>query len=254
MSNGSQHQTDQFDRDTIESLLTALNDKLAEADLYGDIYVIGGAALILEYGADRRTGDIDCAIHREPEAIHTAAAEIANEWPQLPADWLNETAVAHKIPDEPDDAATISFKGSHLTVRTASPERLIAMKIHAGREGDYKDLERLFGITAIKSGYEAKTLTEYHFPHKTIADDIVKRLDTIIESATRTETNAGNIIQAKTGQIKEDTTAKLQERGGTLRPGASSEETVVIRGKGRPADGGTPTKQDRGTPTRTGRG
>ena len=43
MSSGSQHQTDQFDRDTIETLLTGLNDKLAEADLYGDIYISCGA-------------------------------------------------------------------------------------------------------------------------------------------------------------------------------------------------------------------
>ena len=188
MSSGSHHQADEFNKNTIENLLAALNDKLAEKDLYGDIYVVGGAALILEYGADRRTGDIDCAIQSEPEAIHTAAAEIANEWPELPGDWLNETAaVAHKIPDEPDDAAAISFKGSHLTVRTASAERLIAMKIHAGREDDYKDLEHLFGITGIKNGEEAKALTEYHFPHTTIAADIVKRLDTIIQSVARTE-------------------------------------------------------------------
>ena len=77
MSSGSQHQADEFNKVTIENLLAALNDKLAEKDLYGDIYVVGGAALILEYGADRRTGDIDCAIQREPEAIDPAVAQAA---------------------------------------------------------------------------------------------------------------------------------------------------------------------------------
>ena len=63
MSSGSHHQADEFNKNTIENLLAALNDKLAEKDLYGDIYVVGGAALILEYGADRRTGD--CSASRE---------------------------------------------------------------------------------------------------------------------------------------------------------------------------------------------
>ena len=76
---GSQAGTNDFDKTTIEKLLEELNDKLAERDLYGEIYVVGGAALILEYGANRRTNDIDCAIHQEPEAIHAAAAEIAHE-------------------------------------------------------------------------------------------------------------------------------------------------------------------------------
>ena len=70
------------------------------------------------------------------------------------------------------------------------------MKIHAGREADYKDLEHLFGITGIKNGQEAKALTEYHFPHTTIAADIVKRLDTIIQSVARTEGDTKDMIAA----------------------------------------------------------
>ena len=183
MSSGDRTGSDQLDRTTIRDLLEELNEKLAEKDAYGEVYVVGGAALILEYGADRRTGDVDCLICREAEAIHNAAAEIANARTDLPADWLNETAsIAHKIPEEPDEKARTSFKGSNLTVKTGSPERLIAMKIHAGREQDYEDVRKLLPLTTIKNGQEAKALTEYHFPHDTVADDVVKFLDEMLGS------------------------------------------------------------------------
>lgn len=178
MSSGDRTVSDELDAKTILELFEELNEKLATKDAYGEIYVVGGAALILEYGADRRTGDVDCLINQNAEAIHDAAAEIANSRSELAADWLNETAsITHNIPDEPDQGARTSFRGSNLTVKTGSPERLIAMKIHARREQDYEDIRKLLPQTAIKDGKEAKALTEYHFPHDTVTDDVVDRLD-----------------------------------------------------------------------------
>ena len=93
--------------------------------MYGEMYLVGGAAMILEYEAARATTDIDCVISDGADRIHQAAAEIAAERPGLPADWLNETAAAaHHVPEDPDDKATPSYQGSHLTVRTVIDIRL----------------------------------------------------------------------------------------------------------------------------------
>ncbi len=186
MSTGPSQGPEGLDKATIERLLKKLNDKLAENDRTGEIYVVGGAALILEYGAARRTSDVDCMVLREPDAVHAAAAEIMQEEAGLAPDWLNETAAAaHKIPDETDENARTSFTDSHLTVRSASPEWLVAMKLHAGREHDYQDVRQLLRDAGINSGEDAKRLTEYHFPHTTVADDVVARIDEMIQTGVK---------------------------------------------------------------------
>ena len=171
-------------------LLDELNEKLAEHDVRGEMYVVGGAAMILEYESDRSTTDVDCVVTNGTNRIHQAAAEIAQERPGLGADWLNETAsTAHKIPEDPDKESRPSYQGSHLTVRTASPERMLAMKLHAGRPSDLEDIQQLVKFTRIGSGKEAKRLTEQHFPHSEVPASRVKSVDDAIAKA-RTRTDA----------------------------------------------------------------
>ena len=153
--------------------------------MHGEMYLVGGAAMILEYEAARVTTDIDCVINEGADRIHEAAAEIAAERPGLAGDWLNETAAAaHHVPEDPDDKARPSYQGSHLTVTTASAERMLAMKLHARRGTDLKDIEQLLKFSKVGSGEEAKQLTEQHFPHSEVPADAVRKVDDAITKAS----------------------------------------------------------------------
>ena len=47
-------------------LLGRLNEKLAAAEERGEIYIVGGAMMVLAHGAERRTRDIDCHVQGQP--------------------------------------------------------------------------------------------------------------------------------------------------------------------------------------------
>ena len=87
------------------------------------------------------------------------------------------------MPEDPDQESKPSYKGSHLTVQTASAERMLAMKLHAGRPSDLKDIQQLVRFTNIRNGEEAKRLTEHHFPHTEVPAERVKVVDEAITKA-----------------------------------------------------------------------
>lgn len=181
MSAGSEKPAYSFDRSESLVLLDKLNDKLAERDVEAELYVVGGTAMILEYGAKRRTRDVDCEIRSGHDAVHEAKAEVAQEHGGLDADWVNETAAkTFLIPEEPDDDARVSYKGSHLTVLTASPDRLLAMKLITERESDRPDIMKLVTLSSVTSGADAVRLVQTHFPHKTVDEALVKLVDAVI--------------------------------------------------------------------------
>lgn len=181
MSAGSEKPTYRFDRNESLVLLEKLNDKLAERDVETELYVVGGTAMILEYGAKRRTRDVDCEIRSGHNAVHEAKAEVAQEHGGLDPDWLNETAAkTFLIPEEPDEDARVSYKGSHLTVLTASPDRLLAMKLITERESDRPDIMKLVTLSSVKSGSDAVRLVQTHFPHKKVDDVLVRLVDAVI--------------------------------------------------------------------------
>ena len=74
----------EIDGQTTTELLEELNEKLAEHGVYGEMYVVGGAAMVLTYESSRSTSDIDCVITNESDRIHEAAAQIAAERPEWP--------------------------------------------------------------------------------------------------------------------------------------------------------------------------
>ena len=75
-----------MDGQRLRELLDELNEKLAEHDEVSEMYVLGGAAMILEYESKRSTTDVDCVFTYGTEGIHRAVAEIAEEHPGLEHD------------------------------------------------------------------------------------------------------------------------------------------------------------------------
>jgi hypothetical protein len=149
-------------RDELIALLTEVGRILKEQGLEADIYVVGGAAMALEFDARRITRDVDSALRSEREGFWEAVVLVAERHGLSPG-WINAQATAF-FTNEPDDAASeITLPG--LRIAVASPEHLIAMKLRAMRNRDMDDLEVLFRHVGITDPQQAADI------HNRLFDD-----------------------------------------------------------------------------------
>jgi hypothetical protein len=144
-----------FDRDKIIELLTELGRRLSAKGVAGRLYVVGGAAMVLEFDTRRATRDIDAIFH-PPTTVADEAASMATDL-GLPPAWLSSAAQAFiPLPDE--DPVSLDVEG--LQVALSSPANLLAMKMAAGRPQDLTDLVVLFRHLKIKSPEQAVDMAE----------------------------------------------------------------------------------------------
>ena len=140
-------------------LFDRLNEKLERAEQHGELYIVGGAMMALAYDAQRVTEDVDSHIRQGRDAVSEAAAEIADE-EGLSKYWLNEAVTLRHLPEDPDRGERRVYANTHLTVQGASMNRLIAMKLHAGRVPDLADLDILLKAAGVTTRREAERLHE----------------------------------------------------------------------------------------------
>ena len=84
--------TNGFDRDTIIELLTELGRRLSAKGVAGRLYVVGGAAMALEFDTRRTTRDIDAVLHPRTTVADEAASMALDLG--LPPGWLSECSTA----------------------------------------------------------------------------------------------------------------------------------------------------------------
>jgi len=154
-----------MDRDEIVALLTEVGELLRARGTEASIYVVGGAAMSIEFDARRTTRDIDAAVWSDRPTFEDAAAEIGARH-GLPPDWVNSRAVAF-FTNAPDDGATeLNLPG--LRVAVASPEHLLAMKLRALRDRDIDDLIVLFRHVGITEPAQAVAIHDRLFDDSSI--------------------------------------------------------------------------------------
>ncbi|MCL2091367.1 MAG: nucleotidyltransferase [Micrococcales bacterium] len=149
-------------RDEVLQLLTEVGQVLKEQGLEADIYVVGGAAMALEFDARRITRDVDSALRSDRDGFWEAVALVA-ERHNLSPRWINTQATAFFTTEPDDDASEITLPG--LRIAVASPEHLIAMKLRAMRNRDMDDLEVLFRRAGITDPQQAADI------HNRLFDD-----------------------------------------------------------------------------------
>ena len=130
-------------------LFNRLNEKLKQAD----VYIVGGAMMVLARDAKRVTEDVDSHICRGRDATTRAVTEIADEERLLSKGWLNEVVTKRYLLKNPDRGERCVYGHSRLTIAGTSTNRMIAMKLHAGRPPDLADL----GILLRKPLYRRRT-------------------------------------------------------------------------------------------------
>lgn len=135
-------------RENLDSYLKELGKefrKLNESKMPAEIILIGGAAILANYGFREMTYDIDAIILASSamkDAINHVGDKLGlpNGW--LNADFTNTTSFSDKLLQVSMHYKTFS---NAITIRTVSAEYLIAMKLMSGRQ--YKnDLSDIAGI------------------------------------------------------------------------------------------------------------
>jgi len=118
-------------RDDILEALEALSKELPP-ESPTEIFVGGGAALVLLYSARESTKDVDAfaLISTNPPAVRAAARRVADSL-ALPEDWLNEGAKGYL---QGVSAGEVLFERPPLIVRAIAPQQLLAMKLSAWRD------------------------------------------------------------------------------------------------------------------------
>ena len=112
-----------------------------------EIILVGGAAILVNYGFRAMTTYIDAIIHAA-SSMKDAINEVGNRH-DLPAGWLNTefTQTGSFSPKLVEHSVYYRTFSNVLQIRTVSAEYLIAMKLRSGRQ--YKnDLSDVLGILA----------------------------------------------------------------------------------------------------------
>ncbi|MBF4564241.1 hypothetical protein [Plantibacter sp. VKM Ac-2876] len=177
----------QLDPGFVRQLMRELEGALTERKVNGRMYVVGGAALALQYPDDhdiRVTTDVDAVFWPDIE-VREEAARLAERYSLSPT-WLNSNA----RPFIPDGRGDVKAHSEGFVVALADPKVLVAMKLASAREQDLSDLVLLvrhLGITAAETlvdiafdiyGEESMSLTDSR-------EDVYRLAVDVMAAATR---------------------------------------------------------------------
>ncbi len=127
-------------------LLIALSKLDVRLTTSFDVIVIGGAAMILHFGASRATRDVDVIVLRgNTRQLRRAVAAIATEM-GLPEDWLNDGAKGFASvlpPDFENRLEALEYPFEHLHLYALGLPDQVVMKIIGLRAQDLEDLALL---------------------------------------------------------------------------------------------------------------
>jgi hypothetical protein len=116
----------------IARALESLAEALGRRDPPVEIAIVGGAAMVLLYGARASTKDVDGFVVRgaDAAAVRAAARDVAARL-HLPEDWFNDAAKGYVHGLALGERVLVT---PSLVVHTLVPEQLLAMKLSAWRD------------------------------------------------------------------------------------------------------------------------
>ncbi|MBI5082453.1 MAG: hypothetical protein HZB17_14305 [Chloroflexi bacterium] len=114
-----------------------------------EIILVGGAAMILHFGAQRATRDVDALVLRGSVNDLRQAVKNVAKLNDLPEDWLNDAVKGFADilpPDFQERLTLLDVSTSKVRVYVLGRAEQTAMKIVALREQDLEDLELLLPL------------------------------------------------------------------------------------------------------------
>ena len=158
--------------DRVSVLLAELGERLAGRGIEGEIYVVGGAAMMLAFDRTRLTRDID-AVGVPQEEIDAEVRAMAADHRDLDPDWLN-ARVLPMLPRGVDAGRLQVLGGPGLTVNVASPRWLLAMKARAAREErDLDDIWVLCQVLGLRTTDEIWAICDDVWGEGMIREDVL---------------------------------------------------------------------------------
>lgn len=142
--------SDSFTKEKLDTYFKELAKefrRLNGKSMPAEIVLVGGAAILINYGFRDMTADIDAVIHAA--SVMKDAINAVGDKFGLPNGWLNADFVHTGSYSPKLDEFSVYYKSFYgvLTVRAIAAEYLIAMKLRSGRK--YKnDLSDVIGILA----------------------------------------------------------------------------------------------------------
>jgi len=168
----------------IQALLGELVKRLGQQNIKGGLRIVGGAAIALQWPGRSATQDIDAVLLPADPILDTAQA-MAEEL-DLASNWLNNAAQAF-VPFEASlaDWSEI-FNNGEVSISLASPQLLLAMKLHANRgRRDADDITYLLATCAVTSVAQAQEIYEHFFSQSVLSDSAVSRILTWLKKTSR---------------------------------------------------------------------
>ena len=154
-------------RRIILDAFAALDRKLDEEGIVGEICIYGGAAMVLAFNARLSTKDVD-AVFKPPDVFRRIAAEVAENL-ELPATWLND-GVKGFVSSAPEFTREGLPQWPHLRVIRPATEYLLAMKCMAARapgydtQGDRADIAFLIEMAGFGTAEEVLSIVQKYYP------------------------------------------------------------------------------------------
>lgn len=144
-------------------LLTVLGQLDARLTSAYDIVIVGGAAMILHFGASRATRDVDAIVLKgNPRQLRNAVAAVAAEV-GLPEDWLNDGAkgfVGVLPPEFRNRLQPLEYPFAHLQLYALGLPDQVVLKIIALRAQDLEDLALL--LPQLDDGDRSEVVSAMH--------------------------------------------------------------------------------------------
>lgn len=169
-----------FTKSKLQSVFAELSVELAKRNIKANLFVVGGAAIALEFDHRRVTLDIDAYFVPAKELREVISAiALRNNFPE---DWLND-GVKGFLPGTDPYAKTI-FESNSLTIQIPSAKYLLAMKLLSGRfDRDIDDAVLLWQKAGLSTASQGMALLRSMYPkrllevkHKYIVEGIAARV------------------------------------------------------------------------------
>jgi hypothetical protein len=159
----------------VRSLLQELARRLDLAGISAGVRVVGGAALAVLDVDRRATSDIDAVV--VPMGVASGAIQEMAVEHDLPADWLNDAALAY-IPLVGSEDWIEIYRSGQVSISIGSTPMLLAMKLFANRGiRDSDDIEFLLAACEVTCVQDAQEIYERYHAQDVLGDSAVARVE-----------------------------------------------------------------------------
>ena len=162
---GSRNRGSPLDKARIARAFDALSERLRKRGVRANVFVVGGAAMILAHRRSESTVDVDALIIDPRESVLEESRAVARDH-NLATEWLNDQVRNEPVlPGRPDSRPVTLYSSPSLVVTGASAEFLLAMKVRAGRASDEVDIKNLLRALDVRTVRRLREMHKALFPH-----------------------------------------------------------------------------------------